>query len=78
MVIMIAGPAMVSEEEKKKSKQKKRMEERVKQLRSLGHSVNYVICSRGLLSSCSNSLHRVGFAHYKAATSGSSRSEAVG
>ena len=27
---------------KKKSKQKKRMEERVKRLRSLGHSVNYV------------------------------------
>ena len=42
MVIIIAAPAMVSEEEKKKSKQKKRMEEMVKQLRSLGHLVNYV------------------------------------
>ena len=39
---MIAGPALVSEEEEKKNKQRKRMEERVKQLRSLGHSVNYV------------------------------------
>ena len=42
MVPMITDPAMVSEEEEKKSKQKKRMEERVKQLRSLGHIVNYV------------------------------------
>ena len=40
MVPMIAGPALVSEEEEKKNKQKKRMEERVKQLRSLRHSVN--------------------------------------
>ena len=39
---MIAGPALVSEEEEKKNKQKKRMEERVRRLRSLGHSVNYV------------------------------------
>ena len=42
MVPMIAGPALVNEEEEKKSKQKKRMEERVKRLRLLGHSVNYV------------------------------------
>ena len=39
---MIAGSALVSEGEKK-NKQRKRMEERVKQLRSLGHSVNYVL-----------------------------------
>ena len=42
MVPMIVGPALVSEKEDKKNKQKKRMEERVKQLRSLGHLVNYV------------------------------------
>ena len=42
MVAMIAGLALVSAEEEKKSKQKKRMEERVKRLRSLGHSINYV------------------------------------
>ena len=42
MVLMIAGPALVNEEEENKNKQKKRMEERVKILRSLGHSVNYV------------------------------------
>ena len=42
MVPMIAGPALLSEEEENKNKQKKRMEERVKRLRSLGHSVNYV------------------------------------
>ena len=42
MVPMIAGLALVSVEEEKKSKQKNRMEERVKRLRSLGHSVNYV------------------------------------
>ena len=39
---MIAGPTLISEEKEKKSKQKKRIEERVKRLRSLGHSVNYV------------------------------------
>ena len=37
MVPMIARPALISEEE-----EKKRIEERVKRLRSLGHSVNYV------------------------------------
>ena len=42
MVPMITGPALVNEEEEKKNKQKKRMEERLKQLRSLGHSVNHV------------------------------------
>ena len=42
MVPMIVGPTLVSEEEEKKSKQKKRIKERVKRLRSLGHSVNYV------------------------------------
>ena len=42
MVPMIHGSIMVSEEEEKKNKQKKIMEERVKRLRSLGHSVNYV------------------------------------
>ena len=41
MVPMIAGLALVSEEEEKKNKQKKRMKERVKRLRSLGHSINY-------------------------------------
>ena len=41
MVSMIASPAPVSEEEEKKNKQKKSMEERVKRLRSLVHSVNY-------------------------------------
>ena len=39
---MIAGPTLISEEKEKKSKQKKRIEERVKRLKSLGHSVNYV------------------------------------
>ena len=42
MVPMIAGPALVNAEEEKKSKQKKRMEERIKRLWPLGHSVNYV------------------------------------
>ena len=42
MVPMIAGPALVSQEEEKKNKQIKRMEQRVKRLRALGHIVNYV------------------------------------
>ena len=42
MVPMIACPAMVSTEEEKKSKQEKRTEERVKCLRALRHTVNYV------------------------------------
>ena len=42
IVPMITGPALVSEEKEKKNKQRKRMEERVKRLRSLGHTVNYV------------------------------------
>ena len=42
MVPMIASPALVSEEEEKKNKQQRRKEERVKRLRSLGHSINYV------------------------------------
>ena len=41
MVPMIAGPALISEEKKKK-KQNKRMEQRIKRLRSLGHTINYV------------------------------------
>ena len=42
MVPMIAGPAIASAEGEKKSRQEKRTEGRVKQLRALGHSVNYV------------------------------------
>ena len=42
MVPIITGPTLVSEEEEKKSRQKKRIKERVKRLRSLGHSVNYM------------------------------------
>ena len=42
MVPMIACPALVSEEDEKKSKHKKRIEEMVKRLRSLGHLINYV------------------------------------
>ena len=42
MVPLIAGPALVSEEEEKKNRHKKRTEERVKRLRTLGHSVNHV------------------------------------
>ena len=42
MVPMISGPAMVSAEEKKKSRQEKQTNERVKHLRVLGHTVNYV------------------------------------
>ena len=42
MVPMIDGPALVSEEEEKKKKQSKRMEQKVKRLRSLGHTVNYM------------------------------------
>ena len=42
MVPMIAGLAIASAEEEKKGRQEMRTEERVKQLRSLGHSVNYV------------------------------------
>ena len=42
MVPMIVGPAMVSAGEKKKSRQEKRMDERVKRLRALGHTFNYV------------------------------------
>ena len=39
MVPMIAGPALASEEEEKRTK---RIEQRVKRLRSLGHTINYV------------------------------------
>ena len=42
MVPMIAGPAIVSAEEEKKTRQEKRMAERVKRLRALGHTINYV------------------------------------
>ena len=42
MVPMIVGPALISEEKEKKSRGKKITKERVKQLRSLGHSINYV------------------------------------
>ena len=42
MVPIIAGPVIASAEEDKKSRQEKRTEERVKRLRALGHSVNYV------------------------------------
>ena len=42
MVPMIVGPTMVSEKEEKKSRQEKRTEERVKHLKVLGHTVNYV------------------------------------
>ena len=42
MVPMIAGHALVSEEEEKKSRQKKRTKERVKRLRALGHLINYI------------------------------------
>ena len=42
IVSMITCPTIASAEEEKKSRQEKRIEERVKQLRALGHSVNYV------------------------------------
>ena len=42
MVPMIAGPTMISAEEGKKSRQGKRTNERVKCLRALEHTVNYV------------------------------------
>ena len=42
MVSMIAGPAIVNAEEEKKSVLEKRAEERVKRMRALGHSINYV------------------------------------
>ena len=42
MVPMITGPALVNEEEEKKNKQSKKMEQRIKRLRSLGHTVNYM------------------------------------
>ena len=39
---MIVGLTPVSEDEEKKNKQSKRIEQKVKRLRSLGHTVNYV------------------------------------
>ena len=39
---MIVSHALVSEEEEKKSRQQKRTEERIKRLRALEHSINYV------------------------------------
>ena len=42
MVPMITDPALINEEEEKKNKQSKRMEQRVKWLISLRHTVNYV------------------------------------
>ena len=42
MVPMITGLALINEEEEKKKKQNKKIEQRVKRLRSLGHTVNYV------------------------------------
>ena len=47
MVPMIAGPAIANAEEEKKSRQEKRIEERVKRLRALWHSVNYVSVQEG-------------------------------
>ena len=65
---MIAGPALVSEEEEKKNKQKKRTEERVKWLRSLGHSVNYVYAQEefypaALIAFTEQDLQAVGLPH---------------
>ena len=42
MVPIIAGPTIANTKEEKKRRQEKRTEERVKQLRALGHLVNYV------------------------------------
>ena len=42
MVPMIAGHAITSAEDEKKSRQEKRTEEKVKRLRALRHSFNYV------------------------------------
>ena len=42
MVPMIAGPAIADAEDEKKSRQEKITEERVKRLRALWHSVNFV------------------------------------
>ena len=42
MVPVIADPAMISAEEENKNKHEKRTDVRVKRLRALGHTVNYV------------------------------------
>ena len=42
MVPIIAGLAIANAKKEKKSRQEKRTEERVKRLKALGHSVNYV------------------------------------
>ena len=42
MVLTITVPIIVNAKEDEKSKLEKRTEERVKRLRALGHSMNYV------------------------------------
>ena len=68
MVPMIAGPALITEEEEKKSRRKKRIEERVKRLRSMGHSVNYVSAQEefypiALIAFTEQDLHTIRLSH---------------
>ena len=68
MVPMIAGLALIREENEKKIKQKKRIEERVKRLRPLGHSVNYVFAQEEFypatpIAFTEQDLHTIKLAH---------------
>ena len=49
---MIVGPTIINAEEEKKSIQEKRVEERVKCLRALGHSINYVLLRMSFILLC--------------------------
>ena len=74
MVPMIAGPALVSEEEQAEEENGRKGET----IEVIGAFSQLRICSRRILSSCFNSLHRVGFADCKVAASRSSGSKAAG
>ena len=66
MVPMIAGSALVSKEEEQAEEKNGRKGEATEVIRTFSQ---LCICSRRILSSCSNSLYRVGFADCKVATS---------
>ena len=74
IVSMIPGPALVSEEEQTEEENGRKG----KMIEVIGAFSQLCVCSKRILSSCSNSRHRAGSTYYKAATLGSSCSKTAG
>ena len=75
MVPIIVGPALITEEEEQAEEENRR---KSKTTEVIGAFSQLCVYLGGILSSCSNSLHKAGSVHCKAATSGSSCSKAGG